>query len=731
MPERHRRRRLPFTLALVGVITLLLVVMGATMAGLSYRHTLHTAESLMRAAMDQASGLAADRALAFLREAEASAALGPRLAADGLLDVRDDTVLSRYALAVLGTRPALTWVSYGGRDERFVGAWRDEQGAVFLNRSWPQDKRIRLREERVTDQGRQLVRSSGDHGYFPSQRPYFRLAVAARKLVWTEPYGFYGQGLGITCAAPTADLGGVFTVDLSFDALSAFLRKLRISEHGRAFLIDGKGTLLAGPHAADARPTDRREDVALVSQAAVLYAKTGQVELRLDRPDGVQLVRLAPVRVGDLRWLVAVAVPEADYLDRLAAQTRQTLALGIGALVLAVLCGVAMARWMAKPLRDLTAKAQRIRGGDLDVAFVAESRDEIGTLTETMAEMVVGLRDRDFIRDTLGRYVSPEVAAQCLHDRESLRLGGELRTVTLLMSDLRGFSGLSERLGPDAMLRLLNRYFAVMTPIILAHGGTINEFIGDAILVLFGAPFERPGDAERTVRCAAAMQRAMVAFNAESASLAQPELAMGIGIHTGEVVAGNIGSHEHVKYGVVGPAVNLTSRIEAQTLGAQVLVSAATVAAIGPVASLGPPRHVALKGAQATTTIHELLGVDGELLPVQGHGALVVVDLAATLQRIEDVRVDEVALAVRVRQLGLHAVELALVHVDGATAPRQPVADLQPGQAILLRVEFAGGPGVGSYAKVSQSSEGRLWAAFTSLAPADRAAIEALLVPAS
>ena len=119
--------------------------------------------------------------------------------------------------------------------------------------------------------------------------------------------------------------------------------------------------------------------------------------------------------------------------------------------------------------------------------------------------MVQGLRDRDFIRDVLGRYVSEELAEQCVRDRGALRLGGEVRTVSILMSDLRGFSGLSERLGPERMIGLLNRYLGAMTPVILGHRGTINEFIGDAILVLFGAPFERPDDAERAVRCAWAM----------------------------------------------------------------------------------------------------------------------------------------------------------------------------------------------------------------------------------
>ena len=283
-----------------------------------------------------------------------------------------------------------------------------------------------------------------------------------------------------------------------------------------------------------------------------------------------------------------MVVPERDYTAEIDAQAWRTAALSLLALLVAIAGGIVLVRWIAEPLRELGAQARRIREGDLDVTIVPRSRDEIGTLARTMAEMVQGLRDRDFIRDVLGRYVSPELADQCLQDKNALQLGGQIRTVSIVMSDLRGFSGLSERLGPERMIGLLNRYLGAMTPVILGHRGTINEFIGDAILVLFGAPFERPDDAERAVRCAWAMQRAMAGFNAESRAQGLPELVMGIAVHSGRVVAGNIGSQDRMKYGVVGPAVNLTGRIEGLTVGPQVLLSEATLDRVRHMVTVGP-----------------------------------------------------------------------------------------------------------------------------------------------
>jgi class 3 adenylate cyclase len=400
---------------------------------------------------------------------------------------------------------------------------------------------------------------------------------------------------------------GAFTVDFSLDALADFLGGIHVSPRGRAFIATREGVLVVAPKKGG--EAGRRVDAALAREMG-RQLEIGHPPLYRVVVEGESyLGRAAPLAASALPWLVAVVVPERDYTASIDAQARRTILLALLALSAAVVGGVALARWIARPLRELMAQARRVRQGDLSVTFVSRSRDEIGSLARSMAEMVAGLRDRDFIRDTLGRYVSPELAAQCLRDRDALRLGGEARDVSLLMSDLRDFSELSQELGPEEMITLLNRYLAHMTRVILAHRGMINEFIGDAILVLFGAPFQQPDDAERVVRCAWAMQEAMRGFNDENRALGLPALMMGIGVHTGVVVAGNIGSPDRVKYGVVGPAVNLTARIQALTQGAQVLVSEATLRRTQHMVRVGPPRRVVVKGFAEPVTVYEVLEV--------------------------------------------------------------------------------------------------------------------------
>jgi len=216
-----------------------------------------------------------------------------------------------------------------------------------------------------------------------------------------------------------------------------------------------------------------------------------------------------------------------------------------------------------------------------------------------------------FIRDTFGRYVSEAVVAQLLDAPEGLELGGEKRTVTILMSDLRGFTAVAERLEPHEVMRFLNHYLEAMVTVILSYQGTIIEILGDGLLVLFGAPIGRDDDPERAVACAVSMQLQIESVNGLLRQEGLPDIEMGIGIHTGDVVVGNIGSAQRTKYGVVGSAVNLTGRIESYTTGSQILVSPTTYAATAALLTITQVLTVAPKGVPGPITLYDVGSIGG------------------------------------------------------------------------------------------------------------------------
>ena len=223
-----------------------------------------------------------------------------------------------------------------------------------------------------------------------------------------------------------------------------------------------------------------------------------------------------------------------------------------------------------------------------------------------------------FIRDTFGRYLSEEIVDSLIDSPHGLTLGGEKREVTVLMSDLRGFTSIGERLPAEAVVDMINIYLGEMTEVIQKYMGTIDEFIGDAILAIFGAPIQREDDALRALRCAVEMQLTMERVNRRYVELGYPALQMGIGINTGAAIVGNIGSKKRSKYAVVGRVVNTTSRIESYTVGGQILISEETRDACTTDLRIDDQLKVTPKGISEEMTIFDIGGIYGDeplLLP--------------------------------------------------------------------------------------------------------------------
>ncbi|MBF0180253.1 MAG: adenylate/guanylate cyclase domain-containing protein [Magnetococcales bacterium] len=222
-----------------------------------------------------------------------------------------------------------------------------------------------------------------------------------------------------------------------------------------------------------------------------------------------------------------------------------------------------------------------------------------------------------FIRNTFGRYLSDEVVSNLLDSPTGLDMGGSKREVTVMMTDLRGFTALCERLPAESVVMLLNLYFAEMVEIIAQYKGTIMGMFGDGLMVVFGAPQHLPDHAGQAVACALRLQLAMPAVNerAHARGLTDP-LSMGIGINTGPVVAGNIGSEKRSKYSVIGNNVNLAARIESLTVGGQVLISESTLAACGRERlRVDDVMTANLKGIRLDTTVYRIGAIHGDDQP--------------------------------------------------------------------------------------------------------------------
>jgi class 3 adenylate cyclase len=220
-------------------------------------------------------------------------------------------------------------------------------------------------------------------------------------------------------------------------------------------------------------------------------------------------------------------------------------------------------------------------------------------------------RSAEILTRMFGRYLSPELMHTLLENPDAFEGGGERRKVTILMSDLRGFTPLAERMPPERVLGAVNEYFRAMIDVCLAHGGSINEILGDALFVIFGAPLPMEDHAAAAVACAIEMQNAMGQVNERNRRAGHPELQMGIGLNTTVVVVGNIGSERRAKFGVLGSGVNATGRIESYSTGGQVLASQSVVDEVGEGLRIDARHEVLPKGAPGRIVIYEVAGIAG------------------------------------------------------------------------------------------------------------------------
>ncbi len=229
-----------------------------------------------------------------------------------------------------------------------------------------------------------------------------------------------------------------------------------------------------------------------------------------------------------------------------------------------------------KPLRNFFLPLQRIQKGDFSLQIPVRNNDEINALAQHVNTMAAGLQEREFVKDTFSRYVPHEVVNQLLERKIHPRLEGELRNVTIFFSDIRGFTKLTERLRVEQIVYILNRYFSVMTEVVIQFDGIIDKFSGDEIMVVFGAPIHHDDDPFRAVKMGIEMSNRLKQLNVEFKKEAIEEIQIGIGINTGVAIAGNIGSEKRLNYSVIGDDVNLASRLVSHAKAGEIIISDAT-----------------------------------------------------------------------------------------------------------------------------------------------------------
>jgi len=570
-----------------------------------------------------------------------------RLAAHDLLPFENRAELGRRFAERLRQERQLAWISYADPEsDAFVGATRRADGLLLVNRS-----------EGAIDNGQPSEIVEQADGSWkpvggPRKKPYsvltqrwFTDASATDAIVVTGPYTFAEGIKGITLSLRWSDadrrVHGVFTVDFFLSQLSQMLAALA-SNGGDAVLLDGNNQLLANAGAIREPSLAEAAQAAFAAHRETVLAmdRAGSLAIDVDSPDGALRASITRIQSSlGVQWVLVVLEPRATLFAPLDRLHLVILAVSAAVVLLGFVAAVLLAGRLARPLAELSIEAERIREFDLDDPITVRSIIvEIASLIGAMGAMKAGLR-------SFAHFVPKRVVKRLIAAGGAATLGGTRRQLTLMFSDIAGFTNISEGLPPEQVMQRISGYFDVMSDAIHANQGIVDKYIGDAIMAIWNAPRHDPDHAANACRALLACMRANDALDREAIAAGLAPLPTRYGLHSGEAIIGNIGSTDRMQYTALGANVNLASRLEPlnKHYGTRNLVSAETRARAGGGFLFRSVAIVKPVGTSHPLEVFELLGAEDD------------VDAAALCERI---RQWEGAMAVLRRGRAAEAVPL-------------------------------------------------------------------------
>jgi class 3 adenylate cyclase len=419
---------------------------------------------------------------------------------------------------------------------------------------------------------------------------------------------------------PILDKGGRPRVMVSarFDLSAEFgglIRDSKFNQSGYAVIVDGDGQIVA-------HRDETRLEADVSSYPAVQLARQSNGVGEVVAPNSAGISRLFvyramknPATLSKQPWVLLTEIDQSEELAPLRSLRRQ-LALGILLVIIgSVIVAHQVSQSIARPLASLGAFARRIGGGDLTGKADVTGKDVIGRLGATLNDMAAGLLERDHVKEVFGRYIATQVSDKIL--KGQVNLGGEARRVTILFSDIRNFTGMSEQMQPQQVVAFLNDYFSEMVDAVFEQGGILDKFMGDGLMAVFGSVGDETGHERRAVMAALRMKALLAKINGTRSMAGMPPIAIGIGIHTDEVIVGNIGSRKRLEYTVVGDGVNTTSRL--QTLNKDfkttILISETTYEAVKDDVECRLMPEAQLRGKTKELRFYELVSLKSAPAP--------------------------------------------------------------------------------------------------------------------
>lgn len=553
-----------------------------------------------------------------------------------VLETREADKREFVFLSQLQAQPSISWVAFGWPDDAFFAAHKLGDLGLEMMEIAPVKGVIKRRVDKyqvVVGDIQFETRRFEDTDYHVIDQEWYRKGIENDEPAWFEVTAFpVGLRPSIAYAGPVdvyQKRQGVLAVIIENTRLAQFLSQLSVGKTGAAFILGRDGTVVAAPDPDADEINMQRSDQPLLPIAQGALKEAGAPDGDKKSARGVRFIAAGNAYAVNLTplafpgWTLATVIPEAEFLGPIEATMRRLL-VGLAILVLAagVLSAWLARRVIARPLITVVDELKHVERFELDQVRRHPSRViEIENLSNAIGDMAAGLA-------AFRKFIPADLVKTLLREGVEPHPGGSVRTLTVLFADIAGFTGLSERLG-NQIIPLLSSYLDTMSREVSAHGGTIDKFIGDAVMAFWGAPMANPDHAVDACRAALACQRAL--RESGSNDDGGHPLKVRIGINSGDMLVGNIGSEVRLNYTVIGDAVNVASRLEGanKEYGTQIIIGEQTRRLAGDRIRVRELDRLMVYGRAGGIAIFELLDVAEPGADPPGWVALYEAGLAA------------------------------------------------------------------------------------------------------
>lgn len=621
----------------VSLVTLAISVIllsGGFISLVSYYGSKLSIHFLVEGLMEKICTHTIDKTLSYMQTAPISAEITEFMFNEDLLDLEKKDVLSKFFKSVVEANPHIVSVYYGNeKDGRFLMQRQMEDGSTSEKYVYVLNNKVVTEWKHSNplyskDFPNQI--NDPDSSYEPRTRPWYSDARKKHDHIWTDVYQFETDKLpGLTYSTPIYAkdvLKGVIGIDITTKSLSYFLGEQKIGKTGKAFFINKNYQIVAHPllpnekfHSIDENGTDE-EDHEIVNSIHAFRKKVSERlwdETRktplffVHEHEGETLMNMyCPFPGSSHEWVIGVVVPEDEYMSLVKRNNKLIWGSSFVLILIAVFVGFLFAKRISKPLSQLEKEMDEVKSFRITTGSeISSSLLEVDNMAKSFQGMKLGLQ-------SFQKYVPADLVRELISIGKEAIPGGEKRELTVYFSDIASFTTISETLSPEELVELLSEYLDSSSQKITEFKGTIDKYIGDSIMAFWGAPIPLETHALNACLAALNVKRNLKVLEAKWKGNNKPVFKDRIGINTGEVIVGNVGSNSRMNYTVIGDSVNLASRIEGlnKYYGTEILISETTYEKVKGDLFTRKVDLVSVKGKSNGTSIYELIsekdGVD-------------------------------------------------------------------------------------------------------------------------